>query len=447
MGIMVHPSVGGGCTMASVISLISSVLSLSLVMQGAPSSPSLNPGVSGFQVAQLQSTLDALGFNAGPVTGTVNAQTLTAAAAFTTQFGPSTNRSIYARAPNRLSAIGTLPSNAAGPTIVAVQSWLSGWHLYHGALNGKANASLALAVAQFQKQVGLPQSGHLNGTTLRMMSHLQSVKVIHMNGWSYHAMSGDTLTTLAFATGVSVSQLKNANIVHNGNLWQGQVVHWKRIVHASSPSSSAHSSTHSTAQPSSSPSSDPLTGPYSKLDPSAALVVMNPSTSAIRRLIKAEASMHGLHGGPDVVVTGEWLLNHARLARSLQKAGNEVDTAGYSGTDLNTLPGWGVRQELTWSRTIFRSTFHQAPAFLVTPWTLRSSVVATASTMGLVAMNPSKIFSGSATRALDQTLLSSPSGIIAINDPSVRWKTLLTSLANHHFVFLTLGQIWANGST
>lgn len=438
---------GGGCTMASVISLISSVLSLSLVTQGAPSSPSLNPGVSGSQVAQLQSTLDALGFNAGPVTGNVNSQTLTAAAAFTTQFGPSTKHSIYERAPNRLSAIGTLPSNAAGPTIVAVQSWLNGWHLYHGALNGKADASLARAVAQFQKQVGLPQSGHLNGTTLRVMSHLQSVKAIHMHGWRYRAMSGDTLTTLAWATGVSVSQLKRANIIHNGNLWRGQVVHWNRITHGSSSSSSAPSPTHSSSHPSSPATSAPLTGPYSKLNPSAALVIMDPSTSAIRRLIKAEESIHGRHGGPDVVVTGEWLLNHGRLARSLQKSGNEVDTAGYSGTNLNTLPTWGVRQELTWSSTIFRSTFHQAPAFLVTPWTLRSSVVATASTMGLVAMNASKIFSGSQTQALDQTLLSSPSGIIAINNPSIMWKTLLNSLATHHFVFLTLGQIWANAST
>lgn len=439
---------GGGCTMTSVISLISSVLSLSLVTQGAPSGPSLNPGTSGSQVAHLQSTLDALGFNAGPVTGTVNAQTLTAAAAFTTQFGPSTHHSIYERAPTRLSAIGTLSSNAAGPTIVAVQSWLYGWNLYHGALNGKANVSFAQAVAKFQKQVGLPQSGHLNGTTLGVMSHLQSVKVIHAHGWSYHAMSGDTLATLAFATGISVSQLQRANVLHNGNLWRGQVIHWKRIAHGSSPSSSsAPSSTHSASHPSSSPSSAPLTGPYSKLNPSAALVVMEPSTNAIRRLIKAEASIHGLHGGPNVVVTGEWLLNHGRLARSLQKAGNEVDTAGYSGADLNTLPGWGVRQELTWSSTIFRSTFHQAPAFLVTPWSLHSSVVSTASTMGLVAMNPSKILSRSPTRVLDKTLLSSPSGIIEINNPSVAWKSLLTSLADHHFAFLTLGQIWANGST
>ncbi|MDA8193340.1 MAG: peptidoglycan-binding protein [Thermaerobacter sp.] len=415
--------------------LVTSILALTLLSQGAPQQPPLIPGAQGGTIAGLQASLDALGLNAGTVTGVVNLQTLTAAGSYVTQFPVTKHQPLATAAAQSVKRLPPFSSTASGSAIGAVETWLRAWRLYAGPLHARGTPELQTAVSRFQQAVGLPATGVLSGLTLATMAHLAAVRVVYRRRWRYSAAAGDTITALAFATGLSLQRLESANPAHGTWLWTGQAIHWTPVVPANpSPSKSTAPS----------PAAVPSSATYSNLNPVAALVIVNPSAGVARSLLTAEARTRGLHALPDVALSGEWVLNHPGLAVTLAHAGNEVDTIGYSGTNLNRLPVWGVRQELGWAIKVFSSQLGQTPEFLLTPRQPSAAVQSTAAAAALATITPGvDAPAGASTRQLLSLLLGHNRAIVVTTGGAIKWPQLFASLAARRFVFLNLGQIWA----
>lgn len=419
--------------------LVSSLLSLSLISPGSSSRSGWAVGDQGWTIAQLQGDLAGLGYDAGPESGVMTTKTLTAAADFVTQFGSRPQKNLIDEVNAQLRQLPSWPTGGHGAAVLAVQNWLGAWHLYRGRIDGTWSPSLDHAVKKFQTAVGLNASGRLTGQTLALMAHLFAVRVAYQKRWPYQAQSGDTLTDLAFATGLPLSTLKRANTAHGSMLWRGQTLYWSAPVASSLPSR--------VVTPSPAPGGLTSSSPQS-LYPVAAMVWVSPDTQTVKALLTAEKlKSHPLL--PDVSVSGQWALEHPRLVRALSRAGNEIDICGYSQSVLNRLPLWGVRQELQWSERVLASELGVAPTFLVTSEPSNAVVQHAASDMGLLELPATQymhVASGD-QQALVQFLVTRQNGLLVVNGSMTekQWQALFGALKDRHFSFLTLGQLWAGG--
>ncbi|MCY0907233.1 MAG: peptidoglycan-binding protein [Sulfobacillus thermotolerans] len=452
--------------MAGIISstMLSAALSLSLL---APNTipQSWIQGHDPVAVATVQAQLDVLGYNAGPLTGQVTPNFYHSVANFVTQFGIGPKASFTTQVADIVRTLPALPSYVSGASVLAVQSWLQEWKLYQGALNGRMSPTLSQSVKKFQTIAGLSATGVLNGPTLSALAHLATVRVAAHKRWTYAAQPGDKMRLLAWAAGVPLKTFERANAEHGTLLWVGQpVVFYPKVSahtnpiqkpdkRASSPRVKipAHRDLSSVqSQPaaqSSSGSSTPSTGVLSNLQPIAAFVLYDPQKAVIQALLSAQKRYP--HALIDVAITGEWALTHTRLMKALAKSGNEIIMDGYSGVSLNTLPDWGIRQEVTWSVKALSQTTGQTPVFISQSVPFQSSVLGEISAQNVIALSPSVVVTQSHwATVMVHALLDHPEGVVgSVYGPqsSQGWDRVFQRLATDHFVFLTLGQVWANG--
>lgn len=456
--------------MAGTIStgLIATALSLSLLSPGSVPN-SWSAGHDPVAVATVQAELDVLGFNAGPVTGRLTQRFYQGTSNFVTQFGQPSGTSLETQLTAVVSGLPDLPARLSGASVVAIQSWLRSWKLYRGQLNGRMTQSLQAAVQKFQKEVGLPASGGLNGPTLTMMAHLAVVRMAAERRWAYAAEPGDRMSLIAWAAGISLKQLEASNSLHGQILWVGQRVHFhvptakkqgsaspngsakRREVPALPPTSSV--SHHQATAPSLSSPSPALvptaapTGVYSNLQPIAAFVLYDPRSQVLTALLAAQKLYP--HDLIDIAVTGEWALTHSSLMGAVAKTGNEVIMGGYSGISLNGLPAWGIRQEVSWSQKAVTQTSGQTPVFISQPVPFTASATSVVTALNIIAISPG-ITLGPDTwgTSAPADLLDHPEGVVGSTfgpGSANGWESFFRTLGLHHFVFLTLGQIWANG--
>ncbi|NMP23332.1 peptidoglycan-binding protein [Sulfobacillus harzensis] len=425
--------------------VMSSILSIALVTSGGGSANFWQVGHSGYTVAEIQADLGVLGFNAGAVNGRVSGSLLQAADDYAAAFGLQSKAGIKTDLAVTLKVLGTVPSGTHGTVVLAVESDLKTLGLYHGPLNGQWSSALETAIKSFQTKLGQPGDGVLSAATLQNIAHLTAVRVTAQHHWSYQAQAGDTLRALAFAAGLPYQGFLNANNEHGSSLWAGQTIHWttasaKPSKPAQSPSPTAPNHKSPPSSPTL-PASPPSTGVLANLKPVADLVLLNPRTAEVRALIRAEESAHV---SLDVSVSGQWALTHANLMQTLSRLGNELDLSGYSGENLNQLPGWGVQQELSWGMAAFQKSTGSAPTFLIMRAQPNQTVKQDADKLHLVAMAPNQVIRAQKQRTATTiaALLAKPNQVVEVTVP-LNWSGLFHTLKGKGFVFETLGQIWA----
>lgn len=431
--------------MASNLSgTISSLLSLALLTSGGSSSHTWQLGSQGYQVAQIQADLGVLGFDPGPVKGVVTRKLLASADQYVTTFGINKDESLASQLDGTLSAMGTVPKNAQGPLMLAVQDDLKTLRLYHGPLDGHWSSQLSEAVGTFQGKVGVSVTGSLTANTLKEMAHWTAVSVTAQHHWLYQVQSGDTWSTLAWAAHLPVKRFTAAN--GGGTLKVGKSVLWKAPA-PPSRSPGGHSASAPPSPPKPQPSATPSvsTGVLANLNPVADLVLIDPTTSSVEALV---ASENQTAARVDVSVSGQWALTHPDLVQSLSHLGNEMAISGYSGANLNQLPPWGVTQELKWAVHAIESETGRSPSFLFTEQKPDLTVLKAAQSENLTALwaDASVPPGGSVTQTTQSTvsvLLHHSNQAVSLQAP-VNWSALFKELAQHHFVFETFGQIWAS---
>ncbi len=471
--------------MAGIISmsLLATVVSLSLMTPGSLTAQQLS-GQDPVSIAQIQSDLDVLGMNGGPVNGRLSRETYQSAENFVTQFGQSPGVSLAVHLQEIVGSLPDLGPDVSGASVVAVQSWLQAWHLYSGPVNGHMNLRTKKAVRQFQRLDALPVNGLLNGPTLESMAHLSVVRQAYLRHWTYRAEAHDLMSEISWATGIPLKTLEEANPQHGTVLWVGQVVHFqvpKRDKAASQPSPasvppvgvgkkerqspplsgapepvthSAKAKAPNKAKQKGTPAaitppsgSAPAQGVYSNLQPIAALVLYNPDGKGIAALLDAQKIYP--HDLIDVAVTGEWVVDHPAEMAELEHSGNEVIMDGYTGVSLNSLPSWGVRQEVQWSVRAFQEAGLPSSAFISQAVPFNAASSAALGALNVLPMSPVlTVTRVQWAQSLESGLLSHSEGVLGssfVPQSPALWTQLFGALAPHHFVFLTLGQIWANG--
>lgn len=428
---------------ANLLQTVSSILSLALLTSGGASAAAWQPGQTGYTVAEVQAELGVLGFNAGPVNGRVSSAMIRAAEDYSAAFGITPNTAFDVQLNHTINAMGTVPSSAHGTLILSVEDDLKTLGVYGGTLRGTDTSLLTQAISAFQKDAGLATTGTLTAGTLVAIAHLTAVHVTAHHHWPYHAQPGDSMAALAFAGHFPYAGFLRANNQHGSTLWAGQIIHW-RTAKASTPSQttqSPQSSSPASQSPTSSTGTPVSTGVLANLAPVSDLVVMNPSARDVEALATAE----GVAGvSLDVSVSGQWALTHPGLMKSLVGLNNEVAINSYSGVNLNSLPAWGVKQELTWAVRAVQTETGTAPTFVLMGAHPNSTVIKAADTLTLIAMSPNVVLpADSSVKAVDAALVSHPNQVVEVSG-TMNWASLFASLKAKHFVFETLGQIWAN---
>lgn len=431
----------------STASLLAALLSLALVSHGSPADPVLTASSPGITVAEFQSSLLGLGYDPGPISGQMDPETLMAAASFATQYGVSSKKTIVAEAASRFQQTTTSPRRWSPALTLNAQVWLQRWHLYSGPLSGRLNQATQKALVAFLKQMGLSTKS-FTARDLRLLMHLETIRLAYNNHWVYRAEPGDSLSQIAFSINMPGSQLQALNPEHQGVLWVNQVVKWSGLPKTTTnPSPRTNTTSHHSSTPPSSASttSAPITtGVLSNIRPVAALVILNPTTRQLQDLIQSQERTKKPIPTLDVSLSGQWALLHASLVKTVVRLGDEVDISGYSGTSLVTLPPSAIGQELTWARRAFGDVLGTVPSFLVGSYTPSAALTAKASALGFIPMSPTVILRKGSTK-LNQTLLAHPEGIVVVTGAAIprHFLALFKRLATQHFVFLNLGQIWA----
>lgn len=425
---------------ASLSQAISTVLSIALVTSGGTSGQSWRIGEMDYQVAVIQAQLGVLGFDAGPVTGEMTGRTLKSADEYVATFGLRNKSSLGAQLGDTIALMGTVPASAHGALILSVEADLKSLGLYAGPLDGQWSPRLGQAVRAFQNRVGQSQTGTLTAATLSEVAHWTAVAVAASHHWPYQAQSGDTLALLAWAAHLPFTGFTRANNSHGTEVLAGQAIQWR----TAKPPAPQASKPPAPAPPPPAAASAP-TGVLANLDPVSDLVLVQPTTSEVNALITAESTNSA---SIDVALTGQWALLHPDLVKALAQLGNEIAVTGYTGQSLNSLPPWGVTQELNWAVHAVSAETGTAPTFLLSMQKPLPSVDTAAHGANLVVMSPSLALPAgsspaSTTGAVEQALLGHANQIVALTG-AVDWATLFQQLAAKHFVFETLGQIWAN---
>ncbi len=428
---------------------VGTLLSVALLTSGGGAHQAWRNGEQGYGVAQLQAELGVLGFSPGPLNGHLTERVWQSMDSYASTFGIHASQSLASQVSETLTEMGTVPQSARGPVIGAVQQDLTILGVYKGPISAHWSAAMAHAVMALQRQVGLPTTGALTATTLTTLAHLAAVSVTARHRWKYYAQPGDTLVTLAYAAHLSYPGFARANDAHGSELLAGQLVRWttrppsprKRV---KKPAHQARATPPPSPPPAhAAPSTGTDSGVLANLKPLADLVLVNPGTTQALALMAAEQTVANRI---DVAVSGQWALMHPALIKELTVLGNGLAIDGYSVANLNSLPVWGVRQELSWSRNILTSETGTAPTFVFTLANPNAMVVAAASQTRLIPVAADDVVSGrkasATTMSLEQALLSHNEQTVAVSGP-VNWTALFQYLGRHQFVFETLGQIWA----
>lgn len=423
---------------------IGSILSVALLTSGGGPAKHWQVGDTGYRVAEVEAELGVLGFDAGPVNGRVSQRMLQGADDYVAAFGLLAHRSVRTDLKKTIKAMGTVPGGTHGTLVLAVENDLRMLGLYHGPLNGQWSSQLKTAIQTFDHKMGQPADGTLSPSILTLIAHMTAVRVTARHHWAYQVRPGDTMSSLAFASGLSYQGFLNANHQHGAQLDVGQTIHWHTARHVSSKTSRSPSTPRDSKSPtsSSSPSqSGSSTGVLADLKPISDLVVYNPSASDVHSLMAAEEKAHV---SVDVAVSGQWALTHPTLMHTLSRLGNELDLNGYSGQSLNSLPAWGVKQELTWGVHAFQDSLGRAPTFIISTAPPNSTVKSAADALKLVTMSPSEVLTSKKNRTERAlaALLSHPNRVVEVSEP-LDWPRLFRDLKAKSFVFETLGQIWA----
>lgn len=423
---------------------ISSALSIALLTSGGSSPANWQAGAHGYVVAQVQAQLGVLGFNPGPVTGRMAPQLLQSADEYASAFGIKHQVPWAQQLNATIQAMGTVPTVTQGALVLSVEDDLAKLGLDSAPLTGQSSAQLTAAIKAFQQQVSLPETGTLTASTLASLAHWTAVRVTASHHWSYQAQPGDSLSLLAWAAQLPVAGFEAANNEHGTSVDQGQSIHWTtKVVHIppSSPPKRSTKPSSPTPPPTSSPGT---TAVLANIRPVSDLVVMMPDANQVNSLLDAEA---GTRVSVDVAVTGEWAELHPGLVKALEQAGNDVAVTGYSGKNLNTLPHWGVLQELNWAVHAVRSSTGQPPTFLFAVPRVDPAVSRAAGSLNLVSMSAQVVVHNTAATAsttdqVQQALLGHPNQTVAL-EGAVDWPVLFRDLNGQHFVFESLSQIWA----
>ena len=438
--------------------LVATILSLALLTPAGSNHPALNAGGKGVLVAQLQADLDLLGYNAGPVTGIVNGQTLNAVDQFVTQWGLAAHTQLSQQVVKELDAIQPWPTPWHGTSLLAVQDWLSGWGLYQGSLSGQWNTATQNALEKFLHDAGIQNSG-LSTADLSLMAHLEAIRVAYLHHRTYHAQPGDQLSQIAWTINMPISTLQTLNPAHGSVLWINQVVHWTKAISSpvsqkrrrpstkasggiKAPQGKAKSQT--AKNPAVSSPTPVGTGVFSNIRPVAALVLANPSLTQIQSLIEVQSVWKGPIPLLDVAVSGQWALLHPEWIKKLSQMGDEVDVTGYSGIALNQLPKAAATEELNWVTQAFRIIGDPVPTFVVGPWVPSVADKEAAAALNFSLMTPTTVVSASPSACLN-ALLRNPQGIVVATSNAIphNFQNFFETLTGDHFSFLTLGQIWA----
>ncbi len=445
-------------------SLIASVLSMSLMASGTAKPLQLKE-TDPVAVASLQANLDVLGFNAGAPNGHISASTYQAMTKFVTQFGQRSSEPINVQVAHIVRSLPDLGTHLSGASILAMQSWLARWRLYHGALNGQSSTALIHALNLFQQDTGIPRTNQFNGQTLATLAHLAVVSEAISHHWQYTVEPGDQMRQLAWVAHIPLKQFEAMNGQHKQVLWVGQVIHFTQTAKKMHP---PHQPTHhrrpsepitkkktrpfktlhhsSTTRKPASSSPAPSTGVFSNIQPIAAFVVYNPSSSSLTALLQAQKSYP--HDFIDVAITGQWAINHSDMMKKLAQRGNEIVMSGYTGVSLNQLPEWGVRQEIQWSQRAFEDAIGNKPAFVTQSAPFSPKIRNDLSALNVVSLSANVMApSPWSTANTVSMLLTHPDqivGTIVYPNSITGWQGFFRQLQHHHFVFLSLGQIWAD---
>ncbi len=423
---------------------IGSLLTVALMTSGGGASHNWALGSHGYGVAQVQADLGVLGFDPGPVKGIVTKRLWQSANQYIAIRGLTRGASLSSRLAATMAHMGTIPQDATGPlrlAMLAVQDDLKTVGLYQGALDGRWSKALSRAVIAFQRHTGQSPTGTLTAPTLRAMAHWTAVAVTARRHWRYQAQPQDTYSELAWAADLPYSGFVAAN--GGGTpLKAGQVIRWVAATPKPSP---APSGTVPRSHPPSQPSTPLSTGVLANLDPVSDLVVLNPSGPVAAALVAAERQAGARI---DLSISGQWALTHLPLVKQLAALGNEIAVNGYSGANLNQLPAWGVNQELKWAVHAVESETGSAPSFLFTAEKPDSAAVQAAGQQNLTALWAALTVGNAGgirqtTAAVEMALIRHPNQAVMITAP-VDWAMLFKQLASRHFVFETLGQIWAS---
>lgn len=423
---------------------ISSVLSIALLTSGGSSPVNWQPGAHGYAVAEVQAQLGVLGFNPGPVTGEMSPRVVQSADEYAAAFGIKRRVPWTQQLDETIQAIGTVPTDTQGALVLSVEDDLAKLGFDSAPLSRQSSAQITSAVKAFQHQVGLPGTGTLTSSTLASLAHWTAVRTTASAHWPYQAQPGDSLSLLAWAAKLPPAGFEAANNEHGTLVEQGQIIHWTTKTVRTVPRT--HPSPTSPPPPSTPPAApnSGTTAILANIRPVSDLVVMMPDSNQVNSLLGAEA---GTRITVDVAISGEWAELHAGLVKALVQAGNGVAVTGYSGKNLNALPRWGVLQELNWAVHAARAATGQTPTFLFTLPRPDQTVSKVAQSLNLVPMSAQVVVRGTAFASntatqLEQALLGHPNQAVVLQG-SVDWPALFRNLNAQHFVFESLGQIWA----
>lgn len=317
-----------------------------------------------------------------------------------------------------------LTMGAQGSEVSALESWLSAFGLYSGAIDGQFGPLLNQGVTAFQSAAGLPPDGAVNRATLIALRRAVTWHLASARKTAYRLGSAAPLSLLALATGYSESALSSANHWSTTTLAAGTTVHW----------------------PSSKPTATLQAGlPVSVPGSAAGIVAVVVVGGSGKQLAQLVSDAH--HLPFTVALYGEQALTNSTTATALTKAGEEIEVAGYSGVALNRLPQAAVNQEIAWGEGALAAVLHTPPRYLITATPLTASVSSGAAASGLTAVAPSAVLAGSKQALLKATATDLKNGAILVYPDTsafvTAWPAILSLFHQRAFWPVTLAQLKA----
>lgn len=317
-----------------------------------------------------------------------------------------------------------LTMGAQGPAVAALETWLSTFGLYAGAIDGQFGPLVNQGVTAFQSAAGLSPDGSVNRSTLIALRRAIAWRLAATQHLSYRLGSPASLSLLALATGYPESALTAANHWSTASLAAGTTVRWP----SSKPASTLQAGL-------------PVSVPGSTQG-IVALVVVGGSPQELGQL---QAKSHRLPF--TAALFGEQVLTDPPAALALMHGGEEIELAGYSGVALNQLPQAAVNQEVSWGDGALAAVLHTPPRYLVTAGRLTSSVSSGATASGLTAVAPSVVLTGSPSALVQKTTADLKNGAILVYPDTAAlvaaWPGILTALRQKAFWPVTLAQLKA----
>ena len=144
------------------ILLLAAILSMQTI--GVLAETTIKLGSTGSEVADLQTTLKAMGYYSGDITGHAGEKTVTAIKAFQSRYGLTADGIAGPATLEKIQAVysGSTTSSASwvgADTVKEVQTMLKAIGLYSGEITGSIGTKTDAAIRSFQKKYGLTVDG------------------------------------------------------------------------------------------------------------------------------------------------------------------------------------------------------------------------------------------------------------------------------------------------